>query len=88
MASSWLYLVNNLAEGIHKTKSNCFFEYESVSDSLTKYMCLSCNKYYLNKIGEKLKKWVKNTFRFSKNDINKFILLLKKGVYPCEYIDE
>ena len=88
MASSWLYLVNNLAEGIQKTKCNCFFEYESVNDSLTKYMCLFCNKYYLNKIGEKLKKWVKNTFRFSKNDINKFILLLKKGVYPYEYIDE
>ena len=31
---------------------------------------------------------LKNTFKFSNNDINKFILLLRKGVYPYEYIDE
>ena len=31
---------------------------------------------------------MKNTFKFSSNNINKFILLLRKGVYPYEYIDE
>ena len=30
----------------------------------------------------------KNTFKFFNNDISKFVLLLKKGVYPCEYMDE
>ena len=25
---------------------------------------------------------------FSNNDVNKFILLLRKGVYPCEYMDD
>ena len=34
------------------------------------------------------KKRFKNTFKFSNNDINKFILLLTKGFYPYEYIDE
>ena len=29
----------------------------------------------------------KNTFTFSDNDINKLILLLRKGVYPYEYMD-
>ena len=29
-----------------------------------------------------------NTFKFSNNDINKFILLLRKGVYPYECMDE
>ena len=31
---------------------------------------------------------MKNTFKFSINDINKLILLLQKGVYPYEYMDD
>ena len=62
-------------------------EYESVKDNLTKYKCLSCNKDYSNKLDGKLKKRFKNTFKFSDNDINKFILLLRKGVYPYESVD-
>ena len=81
-------LVDNLAEGIHKLKCkdrDCFFfEYESVKDNLTKYKCLSCNKDYSNKIDEELKKWFMKTFTFSNNDINKFILLLRKRVYSYE----
>ena len=37
---------------------------------------------------KKLKKRYKNTFMFSNNDINRFILLLRKVVYPYEYMDE
>ena len=55
---------------------------------MIKYKCLSCNKDYSNKLDEKLKKWFKNPFRFPNNDINKFILLLRKGVYPYEYMDD
>ena len=29
----------------------------------------------------------KKTFKFSNNYINKFILLLRKGVYPYEFMD-
>ena len=35
-----------------------------------------------------MKKRFKNTLKFSKNDISKFILLLRKGVYPYEYMEE
>ena len=28
-----------------------------------------------------------NTYKFCNNEINKFILLLRKGVYPYEYMD-
>ena len=76
-------------EGIHKIKSkDCFFEYESVTDNFIKYKFLSCNKEYSKRLNEKLKKKFKNTFTFSKNDINQFILLLRKGVYPYEYVDD
>ena len=40
---------------------------------LSKYK--SCNKNYLNKVDEKLKNGLKNTFKFSDNGINKFVLL-------------
>ena len=76
MTSSWWNLVDNLAEGIHKIKCkdcNCFLEYKSVNENLIKYKCLSFNENYSNKIDEKLKKRFKNTFKFSNNDINKFI---------------
>ena len=91
MASSLSNLVNNLTEGIHKVKCKdcgCFLEYENVKENSVKHKCLSCNKDYSNKFDDKLKKRFKNTFKFSNNDINKFILLLRKGVYPYEYMDD
>ena len=40
MATSLSNLVDNLTEGIHKTKSadcDCFLEYKSINDNLIKY---------------------------------------------------
>ena len=79
MANSLSNLIDNLTEGIHKIESkdcDCFLEYESVKDNSIKYNCLSCNKDYSNKIDEELQKIFKSTF--------KFILLLRKGIYPHE----
>ena len=84
MASSLSNLVDNLTEGIHKIKCkdcDCFLEYESVKDNLIKCKCLSCNRDCSYNFDEKLKKKFRNIFKFSNNDINKFILLLRKGVY-------
>ena len=78
-------LVDNLAEGIHKIKwKDCdgFLEHESVKGHLRKYEYKSFNKDYLNKLDKKLKKQFKSTFKFSDKDMNMFILLLRKGVYP------
>ena len=91
LLSSSSNIADNLAEGIYKIKyKDCdyFFEYESVKGNLIKYKCLSCNKNYSNKLDEKLKKRFKNAFKFSNNNINKFTLLLRKGVYPSEYMDD
>ena len=87
MATSLLNLVDKLTEGIHKIKCkdcDCFLAYESVKENLIKYKSLSCNKYYSNIIDEKLK----ISKLISNNDINIFILLLRKGVYLYEYMDE
>ena len=61
--------------------------YKSVKENFLKYKCLSWNKDYSNKLDENLNKQFKNTFKFTDNDINKFILLLRKGVYPYDYMD-
>ena len=52
------------------------------------YKYLSCNENYLNKIDEQLNKRFENTFKFSNSDINRFIGLLRKSVYPYKYMDE
>ena len=49
-------------------------------------MC--CNKNYQNKFDEKLKEIFFNTYKFSNHNDNNFILLLQKGVYSYEYMDD
>ena len=77
MASSSSNLVNNLTKGVHKFKyedCDCFLEYDSVSGDLISINILN----YSKKTDENLKNRFKNIFKFS-DDINKFILLLRKG---------
>ena len=78
MASSFSNLVDNLTELVNKIKCKgcgCFLEYKRFNGNLITYKCLSCNKCCSKKLIEELKKKFKNTFMFSNNDINKFILL-------------
>ena len=83
-------LVDNLSNRIHNSRCkgcNCFLEHENVKSNLIKYNCLTCNKNYSEKLNEELKK-KKNTFKFSNNYINKFILLWRKVVYPYDYMND
>ena len=66
---------------------DCFLEYTNFKDDLTEYKCLCCNKNQ-QKFDEKLKKRVLNTYKFSNLNNNKFILLLRKDVYPFKYMDD
>ena len=67
---------------------NCFFKYTNFKDDLIEYRCLICNKSYQIKFYGKLKEQVFNAYKLSNHDNNKFILLLQKGVYPHEYMDD
>ena len=49
---------------------------------------MRCNKSCQRKSDEKLKERFFNTFNFSNRDSNKFILLLRKGIYPYEHMDD
>ena len=46
------------------------------------------NKNYQHKFDEKLKEQFFNTYKFSNHSNNKFILLLRKVVYPYEYMND
>ena len=47
-----------------------------------------CNKNYQKKFDESLKEQFFNSRNFFNHDINQFILLLLKGFYPYEYMDD
>ena len=68
----------------------CFLEHTNFKDNLIKYKHLCCNKNYPKKKKKKIKNenFFFNVYNFSNHDINKFVLLLRKGVYPYEYIDD
>ena len=91
MSSSLSKLVDNLSEGIHNNK--CFdcksnLDYMRITKNKKLLLkCFNCSIYYKKKFNNDLIKKLKNTYSFCDNDLNKFVLLLRKGVYPYEYID-
>ena len=50
------------------------------------YKCKKCNDKLYKSINGLIKKSC-NTYQFCNEDVNKFALLLKKGVYPYECMD-
>ena len=62
-------------------------EYTNFKDDLIEYKCLFCNKSYQHKFDKMLKGRFFNAYKFSNHNNDKFILLLRKGVYPYEHMD-
>ena len=91
MATTLSKLVDNLTDNIHndkciKCKSNvCFVR--AMNEKLI-FKCIDCEKEYEKELNNELIGRFANTYKFCDNDINKFIMLLRKSVYPYEYIDE
>ena len=71
-------LVDNLSE-IYKKECN------DESCNLSEIYKKECNDESCKSINELIEKF-SNTYRFCKGDVNKFLLLLRKGVYPYEYM--
>ena len=91
MATSLSKLVDNLTDNIHndkciKCKSNlCFVR--AINEKLI-FKCIDCEKEYEKEFNNELIERFANTYKFCDNDLDKFIMLLRKGVYPFEYFDE
>ena len=59
----------------------------SVKDDQLILRCFECKKNYKKDFNKELIKTCANMYEFCNEDINTFILLLRKGVYPYEYMD-
>ena len=83
-------LVTNLSEGLHNdrcTDCKSYLDYMATKDEKLIFRCFECKKNYKKDFNKELIKRFANIYEFCDGDINKFILLLRKGVYPYEYMD-
>ena len=51
------------------------------------FMCFRCKKNYQKGFNKELIQILANIYEFCNGDLNKFILLFRRGVYPYEYMD-
>ena len=99
MSSSLSKLVDNLSEGIHNNKCvDCKSNLDYVRITMARpsslerknekllLKCFNCDSYYKKKFNKDLIRKF-NTYSFCNNNVNKFVFLLRKGVYPYEYAD-
>ena len=82
MSTSLSNLVNNLTEGVHNDK--CTDCQMTTKDEQLIFRCFRCKKNYEKDFNKELIQRFENIYEFCNGDLNKFILLLRKGVYPYE----
>ena len=83
-------LVDNLSDGFHYNK--CIYCKSSLDYMITRndqlmLRCFECKKNYQKDFNKDLINRFAKTYEFCNKDINRFILLLRKGIHPYEYID-
>ena len=94
MSFSLSSLVDNLSEinnkdckkCMERKKSNSKCDYIKFKNNRLAYRCKECNDKSYRSINDLIKMFP-NTYQFINKDLNKFILLLRKGVYPYDYMD-
>ena len=90
LATSLSNLVDSLSEGLRNYKwTDCksCLEYMLTEDKLLIFCCLKCNKSHKKPFNKCLIKRFANTYEFCGGDISKFCLMLRKAVYPYEYMN-
>ena len=87
MSTSLSDLVSNLSEGLHNDRCIDCKSYLGYMTTKDEQLIFRCKKNYEKNFNEDLIQRFANTYHFCNGDPNKFILLLRKGVYPYEYMD-
>ena len=95
MSTSLSTLVTNLSKVLHNDKcidcKSCL-DFVLIKDNQWNciqliFKCSKCNKNHNKSFNKDLINRFASSYKFCDGDINKFILLLRKGVYPYEYMD-
>ena len=90
MSTSLSNLVSNLSERLHNDRcidcKSCL-DYMTTKDKQLIFWSFRCTKNYEKDFNKELIQIFANIYEFCNGDLNKFILLLRKGVYPYEYMD-
>ena len=90
MSSSLSNLVYNISARLHSdrcTDCKSCLDYMSFKDEQLIFWCFECKKNYEKDFNKELIKRFANIYELCNKDINKFILLLRKGIYPYEYMN-
>ena len=71
---------------IEKIKINSECCFVGLKNNRLIYRCKECKEEWKRSINELIEKFP-GIYRFCNGNLNKFVLLLRKGVYPYEYMD-
>ena len=92
MQTSLSNLVDNLSEVYDKERKKCMerkkirlnCEFIGFKNGRLNYKCKECKKSWTKVLNDKN---FPTLYKFCNGDINKFFLLLRKCIYPYEYMD-
>ena len=87
-------LVDNLSEINNKDCKKCMerknikseCEFIGIKNNRINYRCKECNGKSAKPVKELIEKFP-SKYKFCNRDLNTFVLLLRKGFYPYEYMD-
>ena len=74
------------ARSASKKKNRLNYEFIGFKNGRLNYKCKECKKSYTKLTNESIKNFPA-FYKFCNGDLNKFYLLLRKGIYPYEDMD-